>query len=98
MEAALAGAGAAGNRYGTATHKQVYIYGGLERGPTVLDRAFGMAWGLGGWLLPIFLDRVGAEESEKLRQRVADGDQDDVREQLLQGRVLERGRIARGCR
>lgn len=72
MEAALAGAGAAGNRYGTATHKQVYIYGGLERGPTVLDRAFGMAWGLGGWLLPIFLDRVGPEESEKLRQRVAD--------------------------
>ena len=72
MEAALAGAGAAGNRYGIATHKQVYIYGGLERGPTVLDRAFGMAWGLGGWLLPIFLDRVGPEESEKLRQRVAD--------------------------
>lgn len=72
MEAALAGAGAAGNRYGTATHKQVYIYGGLERGPTVLDRAFGMAWGLGGWLLPIFLDRVGPEESEKLRQRVAE--------------------------
>lgn len=72
MEAALASSGSAGNRYGTATHKQVYIYGGLERGPTVLDRAFGMAWGLGGWLLPIFLDRVGPEESEKLRQRVAD--------------------------
>ena len=72
MEAALAGSGAAGNRYGTATHKQVYIYGGLERGPTVLDRAFGMAWGLGGWLLPIFLDRIGPEESDKLRQRVAD--------------------------
>ncbi len=72
MEAALAGSGAAGNRYGTATHKQVYIYGGLERGPTVLDRAFGMAWGLGGWLLPIFLGRIGPAAAEALRQRVAD--------------------------
>ncbi len=72
MEAALAGSGAAANRYGTATHKQVYIYGGLERGPTVLDRAFGMAWGLGGWLLPIFLNRIGPEAAERLRQRVAD--------------------------
>ena len=72
MEAALAGAGGSANRYGTSTHKQVYIYGGLERSPTVLNRAFGMAWGLGGWLLPIFLNRVGPEASEKLRQRVAD--------------------------
>ena len=72
MEAAQARTGAAANAYGTSTHKQVYIYGGLERGPTVLDRAFGMAWGLGGWLLPIFLNRVGPDASEKLRQRVAD--------------------------
>ena len=71
MEAALAGSGAAANAYGTSAHKQVYIYGGLERGSTVLDRAFGMAWGLGGWLLPIFLNRIGPEASEKLRQRVA---------------------------
>ncbi len=59
------------NRYGSATHKQVYIYGGLDRKPTVLNRSFGMAWGLGGWLLPYFLQRVGAEEAEALRQRVA---------------------------
>ena len=59
------------NRYGSATHKQVYIYGGLDRNPTVLNRSFGMAWGLGGWLLPYFLQRVGAEEAEALRQRVA---------------------------
>ena len=31
-----------------------------------------MAWGLGGWLLPMFLNRVGPEASQKLRQRVAD--------------------------
>ena len=71
MERALARSGGAGNRYGTSTHKQVYIYGGLERGPTTLDRSYGMAWGLGGWLLPIYLARGGTEESEKLRQRVA---------------------------
>ena len=53
-------------------HKQVYIYGGLQRGPTVFDRGFGMAWGMGGWLLPIYLERVGPEESERMRQRVAD--------------------------
>tara|TARA_B000000460_G_C21457334_1_gene366467 strand:- start:203 stop:988 length:786 start_codon:yes stop_codon:yes gene_type:complete len=59
------------NRYGSTTHKQVYIYGGLDRNPTVLNRSFGMAWGLGGWLLPYFLQRVGDEEAETLRQRVA---------------------------
>ena len=59
------------NRYGSTTHKQVYIYGGLDRNPTVLNRSFGMAWGLGGWLLPYFLQRVGADEAEALRQRVA---------------------------
>jgi len=59
------------NRYGSTTHKQVYIYGGLDRNPTVLNRSFGMAWGLGGWLLPYFLQRVGDDEAESLRQRVA---------------------------
>ena len=72
MEAAQAGSGSAASRYGSAVHKQVYIYGGLEPGPVVLDRAFGMAWGVGGWLLPIFLARIGAAAGKKLRQRVAD--------------------------
>src|SRR5512140_835603 len=39
------------SRYGSTTHKQVYIYGGLDRGPTQFNRTFGMAWGIGGWLL-----------------------------------------------
>ena len=30
-----------------------------------------MAWGIGGWLLTPFLQRVGREETERLRQRVA---------------------------
>jgi len=59
------------SRYGSTTHKQVYIYGGLDRSPTTFNRAFGMAWGIGGWLLTPFLSKIGQEEAEKLRQRVA---------------------------
>lgn len=57
--------------YGSATYKQAYIYGGLDRSPTELSRGFGMAWGVGGWLLTPFLQKIGFEEAEKLRQRVA---------------------------
>jgi NADPH:quinone reductase len=70
MESALS-RGADFSRYGSDTHKQVYIYGGLERTPTTLDRNFGMAWGIGGWLLPPFLQRIGPEAGQRLRDRVA---------------------------
>jgi NADPH:quinone reductase-like Zn-dependent oxidoreductase len=60
------------SRYGSTTYKQVYIYGGLNTGPTELNRAFGMSWGLGGWLLTPFLMKIGPAEGQKLRQRVAD--------------------------
>ena len=53
-------------------HKQVYIYGGLDLGPTILNRAFGMAWGIGGWLLFPFLQKIGPADGAKLRQRVVD--------------------------
>jgi NADPH:quinone reductase-like Zn-dependent oxidoreductase len=59
------------SRYGSTTYKQVYIYGGLDTGPTELNRAFGMSWGLGGWLLTPFLTKIGRAEAETLRQRVA---------------------------
>jgi NADPH:quinone reductase len=60
------------SRYGSDTHKQVYIYGGLDRGPTTLRRDFGMSWGIGGWLLTPFLVKIGQEAADRLRQRVAD--------------------------
>jgi NADPH2:quinone reductase len=59
------------SRYGSTTYKQVYIYGGLDRGPTEFNRNFGMAWGMGGWLLMPFLQKIGSEAAGKLRQRVA---------------------------
>jgi hypothetical protein len=60
------------SRYGSDTHKQVYIYGGLDRGPTMLRRDFGMSWSLGGWLLTPFLVQLGKEGADRLRRRVAD--------------------------
>jgi len=71
MEAALNRTATSYNRYGSTTHKQVYIYGGLDTGPTEFNRGFGMAWGLGGWLLTYFLMKVGPAEGQKLRERVA---------------------------
>ncbi len=59
------------SRYGSTVHKQVYIYGGLDRGPTEFNRNFGMAWGIGGWLLTPFLQKIGPEAAQKLRERVA---------------------------
>jgi NADPH:quinone reductase len=70
MEAA-ASATAEYSRYGSTVHKQVYIYGGLDTSPTVLTRNFGMAWGIGGWLLTYFLQNAGAETIGRLRARVA---------------------------
>jgi NADPH:quinone reductase len=71
MEAAAAAAGGGYSRYGSTVHKQVYIYGSLDRRPTELSRNFGMAWGIGGWLLTPFLQRIGLEGVERLRRRVA---------------------------
>ncbi len=59
------------SRYGSSVHKQVYIYGALDTGPTVLTRNFGMAWGIGGWLLTPFIAGAGAETFGRLRARVA---------------------------
>ena len=70
MESVAASAGEY-SRYGSGTHKQVYIYGALDQSPTVLNRNFGLAWGVGGWLLTPFLERIGLEMFSALRERVA---------------------------
>jgi NADPH:quinone reductase len=71
MEEAASSTAGEYSRYGSTVHKQVYIYGGLDTSPTTLIRNFGMAWGIGGWLLTPFLQRAGAEEFGRLRARVA---------------------------
>ena len=57
--------------YGSDVYKQVYIYGGLDRSPTVLTRNFGFNWGVGAWLLTPFMQKVGMEKVVELRSRVA---------------------------
>ena len=59
------------SRYGSPTHKQVYIYGALDFGPTELSRNYGMAWGIGGWLMPWYLQKIGRQDSRPLYERVA---------------------------
>jgi NADPH2:quinone reductase len=73
MEAAQSANAKEFSRYGSSIHKQVYVYGGLDRSPTELARSFGMAWGVGGWLLTPFLQKIGFEAGQKLRERVAAG-------------------------
>jgi NADPH2:quinone reductase len=71
MEAALTAKATQYSRYGSPVHKQVYIYGGLGQGPIELNRNFGMAWGVGGWLVTPFLQKIGPAAMQRLKERVA---------------------------
>jgi len=71
MEAALLKKSTQYSRYGSPVHKQVYVYGGLGMGPIELSRNFGMAWGVGGWLVTPYLQKLGAAAVQKLKERVA---------------------------
>lgn len=70
MEAAASARAKTYSRYGSSTHKQVYIYGNLDPGPTTLGRNFGLAWGVGGWLLMPAMQKFGAEVTAAMRARV----------------------------
>jgi NADPH:quinone reductase-like Zn-dependent oxidoreductase len=70
MEMALNKTAAQYSRYGSTTHKQVYIYGSLNTGAVELTRNYGMAWGVGGWLLTPFLQKIGRPDQIRLRERV----------------------------
>jgi NADPH:quinone reductase-like Zn-dependent oxidoreductase len=70
MEAAINKTAKVYSRYGSNVHKQVYIYGSLDPRPVELNRAFGMAWGVGGWLLFPFLMKIGPADVQRLKERV----------------------------
>lgn len=59
------------SRYGSTVHKQVYIYGALDRSPTEIVRSFGLTWGLGGWLLFPAMQKLGPEVTRQMKERVA---------------------------
>ena len=71
MESACLAASPPFGPYGSPTHKQVYVYGRLDPSPTTVPSRVGMAWGVGGWLLTYHLQRIGAEATRALRERVA---------------------------
>jgi NADPH2:quinone reductase len=71
MEAALNRSATIYSRYGSATHKQVYLYGSLDMSPAVLNRNYGMAWGVGGWLLTPYIEKIGPLAFQELKERVA---------------------------
>jgi NADPH:quinone reductase-like Zn-dependent oxidoreductase len=60
------------NTYGSESNKQVYIYGGLDFSPTMLNRAYGMSWAIGGWLLMRFLGKLKPQQIGQLQKQVAD--------------------------
>jgi len=70
MEVAINKTATTYNRYGSSVHKQVYIYGSLNTGAVELNRNYGMAWGVGGWLLTPFLQKIGRPDQQRLRERV----------------------------
>lgn len=72
MEAAAVQRNPGFSVYGSTQRKQVYIYGGLDMAPTELTRGFGMAWGVGGWLLTPYLQQAGPEEAARMRRYVVD--------------------------
>ena len=71
MEAAANRTATEYSRYGSSTHKQVYIYGRLDVRPTNIEAGVGMAWGVGGFLLTPFLAKIGRDRAAELRARVA---------------------------
>ncbi len=70
MEAAAVKRMTSYSRYGSDTFKQVYIYGGLDMGPTTLNRAFGFSWAVSGFLLTPFLQQAGPEVNIQMRARI----------------------------
>jgi NADPH:quinone reductase len=71
MEVAVNRSATVYSRYGSTTHKQMYLYGSLDMGPAVLNRNYGMAWGIGGWLLTPYIEKIGPLAFQELKERVA---------------------------
>lgn len=70
MEAAINRGATTYSRYGSATHKQVYLYGVLDQRPTEIGRSFGLSWGAAGWLVMPVLTKLGVATGIALRERI----------------------------
>lgn len=71
METAARRRGPADPLYGTPVHKHVYISGGLDRSPVMLDRMpYGQAWSVGAFYLGNALVDLGESTTAAMRARV----------------------------
>ena len=70
MERGLARSASAYSRYGSATRKQLYFFGGLDPAPVTFRRDFGMAWGMAGWLMQSALASFGEDQAAAMMLRV----------------------------
>ena len=86
------------SRYGSDQMKQVYIYGALDVGPTILNRSFGLTWGLGGWLLTPFMAKAGPEIVGRMRARVAAELTTTFKSHYSHEISLEQASMSRRCR
>jgi NADPH:quinone reductase len=59
------------SRYGSSVHKQVYVYGNLDSGRTELARAYGLSWGIGGWLVTNFMEKLRPATVVEMKERIA---------------------------
>ena len=73
MERACSAGAARYERYGSTVRKQVYVYGGLDGRPTELDRSYGMAWSIGGWLVFHRLGRMAPGTLAAMKDRIVSG-------------------------
>lgn len=70
MEAAQKRTTPTSSPYGSPIPKLAYIYGRLDPSPTSVPPTVGMAWTVGGFLLPHFLETAGDEVHRRLTARV----------------------------
>src|SRR6201993_5053958 len=71
MEAALVAKSPSRGPYGSPVHKQLYIYGRLDRSATTTPPSVGMAWGIGGGALPHPPAPLGPPGTRGVPERVA---------------------------
>jgi NADPH:quinone reductase len=71
METALNKNATQYSRYGSPVHKQVYVYGALGHGLLEINRNIGLAWGVSGWLVTPFLQKIGPVATDRLKRRIA---------------------------
>lgn len=69
MESAINRRATGYSRYGSATHKQIYIHGGLDPNLTMTDRGFGLYFGIDGFMLGTFLQKIG-DDRARLQARI----------------------------